>query len=450
MRLRLRLCRMCLRLRRGRKIMSIFSKPGKERLAPVGLHHFQRDDARMHLRVDPDGNGVLVVNAANLIRLNATGADCAWLLLSGLDEKEASSRLAKRYGLGKKRALADYHGFRLDLEAVIRGDKVILEVEETPEALPSTPYRADLALTYRCNVACGHCYKGDRQVAEIDTSSWKKIINTLADAGIPQIVFTGGESALRDDLAELVFHAESLGLVTGLLTNGVALADQGLVDSLREAGLDYVQVTLESADPEIHNSMVGADTWGKTVEGIRNSLAAGFHTVTNTTISSGNRDSVLSVPGFVSELGVAAAAFNTVICSGHASGGEQSIPDQELEALLLELRASCDSLGLRMLWYSPTMYCHIDPEQLDLGPRRCTAASMNICVEPDGTVLPCQSWFEGVGNLLEQDWESIWNSPLFLGIRNRDYLPERCMGCIDLAVCGGGCPLSRGVGKEGN
>jgi len=101
-----------------------------------------------------------------------------------------------------------------------------------------------------------------------------------------------------------------------------------------------------------------------------------------------------------------------------------------------------------MLWYSPTEYCRLDPEQLDLGARRCTAASMNICVEPDGSVLPCQSWFEPVGNMLCDSWDSIWNSTLFRRIRDRDQLPARCSSCIELSVCGGGCPLSRGIGRD--
>ncbi len=428
--------------------MGIFGGVEKGRLAPAGLHHYRRGDSRMHLRVEPDGSGVLVVNAASLIRLNATGADCAWLMLSGLDAKEASKRLARRYGLSRKKALADFTAFSSDLEAVIRGERVVLEVEETPDTLPSAPFRADLALTYRCNVACGHCYKGDRQVSEIDAASWKGIINSLADAGVPQVVFTGGESILRADLEELVRHAESLGLVTGLLTNGVGLSDPARVEKLRAAGLDYVQITLESNDPAVHNAMVGADAWENTVAGIRNSVAAGFHTVTNTTLCLDNEASVLGVPAFVSGLGVAAAAFNTVICSGHTSQGEKSLPDVRLEALLIDLKAACEALGTRMLWYSPTRYCRLDPEQLGLGARRCTAATMNICVEPDGTVLPCQSWFQGAGNLLRDPWEKIWNDRLFVRIRDREFLPSMCRECIELTVCGGGCPLARGEGRE--
>lgn len=403
----------------------------------------------MHLRVDPDGNGVLVVDASSLIRLNPTGSDCAWMMLSGMDESEASARLAKRYGLGRKKAREDFSVFRDSLEAVMRGDSVVLDVEETAETLPSAPFRADLALTYRCNASCGHCYKGDREVPEIDTAAWKTIINRLFDAGVPQVVFTGGESVLRDDLEELVSHAESLGLVTGLLTNGIGLSDSSRTDSLKAAGLDYVQVTLESADPVVHDQMVGmTGAWEKTVAGIGNSVAAGFHTVTNTTLCLDNHEAVLKVPAFVSGLGAKAAAFNTVICSGHTSHGEKGLSDARLETLLIELKAACGAAGIRMLWYSPTEYCRLDPEQLDLGARRCTAASMNICIEPDGSVLPCQSWFEPVGNMLSDPWDAIWNSRLFGRIRDRGYLPAKCTECIEFTVCGGGCPLSRGIGRD--
>jgi MoaA/NifB/PqqE/SkfB family radical SAM enzyme len=63
----------------------------------------------------------------------------------------------------------------------------------------------DLAITYRCNNNCYFCYTGGpRNVAELNTSDWKHVLDKLWDSGIPQVVFTGGEPTLRDDLpAEL-------------------------------------------------------------------------------------------------------------------------------------------------------------------------------------------------------------------------------------------------------
>ena len=110
----------------------------------------------------------------------------------------------------------------------------------------------------------------------------------LWEHGVPHFDFTGGEPTLRDDLVELVTFAEDLGAITGLLTNGVRLADEAYVRQLKQAGLDYVQVTLESARAEIHNRMVASDTFAHTVQGIRNAVAAGIHVLTNTTITRAN------------------------------------------------------------------------------------------------------------------------------------------------------------------
>jgi radical SAM protein with 4Fe4S-binding SPASM domain len=64
-----------------------------------------------------------------------------------------------------------------------------------------------------------------------------------------------------------------------------------------------------------------------------------------------------------------------------------------------------------------------------------------MCVEPDGNVLPCQSYYQPLGNLLTDEWDAIWNHPLALRLRNREGLPQKCTGCILMPECGGGCPL---------
>ena len=62
-------------------------------------------------------------------------------------------------------------------------------------------------------------------------------------------------------------------------------------------------------------------------------------------------------------------------------------------------------------------------------------------VEPDGTVLPCQSYYEGVGNLLTDPWESIWHHPLCERLRKPQLPLDACEACEHLTLCGGGCPL---------
>jgi radical SAM protein with 4Fe4S-binding SPASM domain len=80
--------------------------------------------------------------------------------------------------------------------------------------------------------------------------------------------------------------------------------------------------------------------------------------------------------------------------------------------------------------------------QLELGVKGCTAALYNMCIEPDGSVLPCQSYYHSLGNFLKNDWESIWNHELCISLRERKYVQEKCQGCLLLPECGGGCPLA--------
>ena len=116
----------------------------------------------------------------------------------------------------------------------------------------------------------------------------RQIIGKAHKFEVPNIVFTGGESLMRDDLEELVAYAETLGIVTGLITNGRLLTKER-VASLKKAGLDYVQITIESPDPAVHNAMCKPRLFDETVAGIKNAVNE-IYTTTNTTITQANKD----------------------------------------------------------------------------------------------------------------------------------------------------------------
>ncbi len=243
------------------------------------------------------------------------------------------------------------------------------------------------------------------------------------------------------DLPELIRHAEDVGLVSGLLTNGIKLADQDYLQQLVEAGLDHIQITLESHDEEIHNQMVGADAWKETVEGVKNAVATDVYTITNTTLTSLNAPHIEETIDFLAGLGIQTFACNSLIYSGKGPSSGIGIPEEDLEELMVRVRDKAIANGMRLIWYTPTQYCEFHPVQLELGAKFCTAAKYNMCVEPNGDVIPCQSYYSSLGNILKDDWEAIWNHPTAAGIRNRDWVMEKCQDCGELPLCGGGCPL---------
>ena len=64
-----------------------------------------------------------------------------------------------------------------------------------------------------------------------------------------------------------------------------------------------------------------------------------------------------------------------------------------------------------------------------------------MCVEPNGEVLPCQSYYDPLGHILQDEWDGIWNHELARSLRERSYAPEKCHTCPEFDLCGGGCPL---------
>jgi radical SAM protein with 4Fe4S-binding SPASM domain len=426
-----------------------------------GLYHYRVEDvdekSRVHLRLDPDGHGTLIVNANRIMHLNPTAALMAYLLLERTPEAEAVSAIRKQYHVNADQARGDLRTIQSQLSELVRPDgacpihELELETLAPFSARPSAPYRMDLAITYRCNNDCAHCYNLEHPAltpgpspmgkGELSTDEWMQVLDTTWALGIPHVVFTGGEPTLREDLPALIAHAEANGQITGLNTNARRLSDPKFVETLVAAGLDHVQITVESCEADIHNQMVNANAYDQTIAGLKNALKSPLFVMTNTTMLRTNVHTIPATLDFLANLGVPTVGLNALIYSGHGATVGTGLPESELTPLLETARLKTELRGQRLIWYTPTQYCGFDPMALDLGVKGCTAALYNMCVEPNGNVLPCQSYYRPVGNILRDDWDAIWNHELSVSLRERKGLPAKCNDCALLAECGGGCPL---------
>jgi len=405
----------------------------------------------LQLRVEPDRKGIMVINANTVLYLNETATAYAYFLMQGIPEDAVLKKIRRMYRVDSKTAKKDYERLVYTISTLAQTEKVcpvsfldVKSVEPFTQQF-SAPMRMDMALTFRCQNNCVHCYAGGpHETPELSTEQWKEVIDRLKQIGVFILTFTGGEPTLREDLPELLLYAQNNGMVTGLVTNGRRLKDKAYVEALEKAGLDFVQVTLESHEPKIHDLMTATEgSWKETVNGIRNAAQTKIYVTTNTTLSKHNATEFLETIDFLRELGVAAFGCNSLIYSGKANAVSEEfvLPLEALNELLPKIRDKAHQLGLKFLWYTPTQYCHLDPVKLGLGVKSCTAAMINMCVGPNGDVYPCQSYFESLGNILKDDWQRIWNNPLAIKIRKREYAEPKCKECPQLQICGGGCPL---------
>ena len=113
-----------------------------------------------------------------------------------------------------------------------------------------------IALTPRCNLKCIYCHhEGEvNPEKEISTEMVVNVARAAADLGVRSLKLTGGEPLLRRDLADLIMQMPR-DLNISLTTNGIFLAEQA--KSLAEAGLDRVNVSLDSLNSETYRAITG-------------------------------------------------------------------------------------------------------------------------------------------------------------------------------------------------
>ncbi len=305
------------------------------------------------------------------------------------------------------------------------------------------PHRMDLMVStmvkngsWHCNQKCLHCYAAGQSLAEtreLSTESWKTILDRCREIGIPQITFTGGEPTMRDDLVELVNHAQWF--VTRLNTNGANLTPE-LCQQLYQASLDSVQITFYSSKENIHNQLVGVNNFQKTLNGIKNAMQAGLSVSINTPLCTLNRDYVLTLEVLYA-LGIQYVTCSGLIVTGNACRDESrntQLSSAELLQILTDATNFCAGHHMEISFTSPGWIAKQELQALGLNVPTCGACLSNMAITPDGLVVPCQSWLSAdseLGAMLEQPWEKIWNSEKCTAIRTE----SSCMAGI--------CPLRK-------
>lgn len=362
---------------------------------PPGTYHYQapQEDPRnyrLHLRLEPDGNGLLIINAATILHLNPTASEFAYHLVNNTPEDQVAKSIASRYRVSRPQALTDYNEFVEKVDTLITTPNLdpitFLDLErQTPyDGEISAPYRLDCALTYNLPGQMDPDFAPtDRVTQELSAEEWKLIMDKAWEAGIPHIVFTGGEPTLRDDLFELISHAESIGQVAGLVTEGSVLGESGYLEELLNTGLDHLLIILHPR---------GEKTW----RALPSVLEAEIFTAVHLTITEQNQDQVMETLKLLSKMGVKAISLS-----------ENST---NLNHVLESARELVATLDMELVWDLPVPYSSLNPVSLELEEREHPegAGRAWLYVEPDGDVLPGQGINQVLGNFLTDSWNVIW------------------------------------------
>ncbi len=301
-------------------------------------------------------------------------------------------------------------------------------------------------ITRKCNLYCDHCYRdagpeAGNEEDELSTEEGYELLESLKRAGFRLLILSGGEPLLRSDLPELVAKAAELGLYPVLGTNALEFKESKL-ETLQEAGLQGMGVSLDSVTPEIHDDFRGVKgAWQKTVDSIKKMVAHDMPVQINMTLSTKNYQELQSMITFAEEIGAKALHPFFLVPTGRGKKIESSsLRARKYQEMIEEILQKQKETDLELKPTCAPQFL-VQAEKMDMSlrfSRGCLAGISYCCILPEGEVHICPYLPVKVGDLSQNTFAEIWEeSPVLKKLREYHHYEGACGHCEDIDICGG-------------
>ncbi len=319
-------------------------------------------------------------------------------------------------------------------------------VHAVKAAQPFRPMYVKIKLVWPCNLRCGMCqHWRERERHGLSTRAWLDVIEELADLGCEKLHLTGGEPTLHPDLETLIARASGRGMRVSMTSNGT-LIDAARAQRLTDAGLARINISLDSADPAIHELIRGQrscfDKTTAAIEHMSRRLPAGRVRL-NVLVMAVNFRGLPNLPALAATLGAARLHLIPVDAQESDLRGLNGTEIAEFNAKVAPLLAK---LGRRygVLSRRAAAYPFGRGRQAIVSGQaggyargyyrthRCYAPFAHALIDHAGGVRPCcmASRETILGNLNEASFTSIWHGKTFTNLRRAapPLLPA-CQSC---------------------
>ena len=335
--------------------------------------------------------------------------------------------------------------------------------------VPGAPFQIVWNITKACNMRCIHCYEsaGKRGKNELSSEEVINGLNHMAKAGVTSIAFSGGEPTIHTHILDFIKYTENSGMCAAMATNGYTLADKTKSQAFIDAGLEFIQISLDGTNPETHDSfrrIRGA--WEKSVSAVENFVDAGIFVEVATTVTEYNMNEIPEMIDFVRDLGANWFMLYNFIPTGNGTeivdmdlspkdrsellktayaenknGKMQILSTAPQYAPVAESIHSKDSVMIPTHFYNPE---YTNPALVQLAEfiGGCGAGRFYMSIEPNGDMYPCVFFPHDeevkLGNLLDNDFEDVWmNNNVLHQLRDKEILNGHCGECDSRHICGG-------------
>ena len=320
----------------------------------------------------------------------------------------------------------------------------------------SAPLLVIWNLTHNCNLQCRHCCQnaGTPRGVELALSEKLRVLDELAYNDVPMLAFSGGEPLLSKDFWPTLTQARARGFHISVATNGTLLTRE-VVARLAETGAAYVEVSIDSTDPQEHDDFRGqSGYWEKAVEGLRNLVADGrLQTGLACTVTARNFEELEDIIRMTRDLGVKMFNVFDFVPTGRGWDiADIDLTPEQREHMLEIMQTQLDT-GFAVTGTAPQLGRRCTPHGclVHYGASThgatpvlaryiggCGAGRCLLAVQPNGDITPCSFLPVVIGNLRRDRMRDLWRqSEVLWRLRNRDLLQGHCGVCEWKSQCGG-------------
>lgn len=299
-------------------------------------------------------------------------------------------------------------------------------------------------LTYRCPLQCAYCSNPldiAKEITELDTDTWLKVIREARKMGAAQLGFSGGEPLVRKDLECLIKEGRREGYYTNLITSGIGM-DGDRIAAFREAGLDHIQISFQASSAVLNDTIAGSNkAFTQKLAMAKEVKRQGYPMVLNFVLTRENIDQLEQMLLLAFELKADYVELANAQYYGWAFHNRlQLLPTQvQVE------KAEAVSQRYREKWGRNIKIIFVVPDYYEKRPKACMNGwgSIFLTITPDGTALPCHSAKQlpiEFPNVKDHSIETIWrDSQGFNQYRGDSWMQEPCRSCPEKHKDFGGC-----------
>ncbi len=305
-------------------------------------------------------------------------------------------------------------------------------------------------VTYACNFRCGICFAdaGSKSPDELTTAEGMELVQKAHEAGVQDILISGGEPFTRKDLIPILAHMADFGITARIASNGSLLDAKILARLRRETLAKSFQISLDTADEALYAKFHGTASAALRVvlDNIKRIQDNGFHTTVSVRLG---RQTLAGIPQLL-ELAVREGwATVTVHCPVHTRRIQGAFLQNE-DVISLLSPALDHFCALPNSWLIETYipWAEYHPllrsieKRIRINHLGCRAGRDRLTINPTGWISPCVCLdvpAAYVGNIRRDDLREVFQSSPICEMMRRPEDYDICSDCPSVAKCGGGC-----------